>query len=127
MIYPKVPSPPWLVLTLLMLASLACAAGDLLARPTSTPPPTRIAAPTFTPTPDFIQGIVVITPPSQGTPGVIIIPPGVDPRSVIPIPDTPTPTVTSTPTPGGPPLEIPAGAATPTLIVVETIAVATAQ
>jgi hypothetical protein len=61
-----------------------------------------VAAPTFTPTPDFIQGIVVVTPPNEGTPGVIVIPPGVDPRSVIPIPETPTFTVTPTPTPGTP-------------------------
>lgn len=102
MIRRKVPSPPWIVLSLFVLATLGCAAGDLFARPTPTPPPTRIVAPTFTPTPDFIQGIVVVTPPNQGTPGVIVIPPGVDPRSVIPIPETPTFTVTPTPTPGSP-------------------------
>lgn len=99
MTYPKIPPPPWIVLTLLMLASLGCAAGDIFARPTPTPPPTRVSAPTFTPTPDFIQGIIVVTPPSQGTPGVIVIPPGVDPRSVIPIPETPTLTITPTPLP----------------------------
>lgn len=97
MTYPKVPPPPWIVLSLLVLATLGCAAGDLFVRPTPTPPPTRVAAPTFTPTPDFIQGIVVVTPPSGSTPGVIVIPPGVDPRSVIPLPETPTATVTPTP------------------------------
>lgn len=100
MIHLRQLSPPWIVLSLLVLATLGCAAGDLFVRPTPTPPPTRAAAPTFTPTPDFIQGLVVVTPPSQGTPGVIVIPPGVDPRSVIPVPQTPTFTVTPTPTPG---------------------------
>src|SRR3954471_4069306 len=102
MIFAKLQSPPWIVLSLFVLATLGCAAGDLFVRPTPVPAPTRVAAPTFTPTPDFIQGIVVITPPSEGTPGVIIIPPGVDPRSVIPVPETETPTVTSTPASGSP-------------------------
>ncbi|MCC6454806.1 MAG: hypothetical protein IT328_07685 [Caldilineaceae bacterium] len=97
-----------------MLATLGCAAGDVFARPTATPPPTRVSAPTFTPTPDFIQGLVVVTPPHQGTPGVIVIPPGVDPRSVIPIPETPTLTVTPTPTPE--PTSMPGGG-TPTIVV----------
>lgn len=89
----KALSRPLLVLSLLVLATLGCAAGDIFIRATPTPPPpTRVVAPTFTPTPDFIQGVVVVTPPSAGTPGVIVIPPGVDPSSVIPIPDTPTPT-----------------------------------
>lgn len=108
---------------LFVLATLGCAAGDLFARPTPTPPPTRIAAPTFTPTPDFIQGIVVVTPPHEGTPGVIVIPPGVDPRSVIPLPETPTPTVTQTPTPDdSTPTETPASSE-PTVIVEETVQV----
>lgn len=132
MTYPKVPAPPWIVLSLLVLATLGCAAGDLFARPTATPPPTRVAAPTFTPTPDFIQGIVVVTPPSGSTPGVIVIPPGVDPRSVIPIPETPTHTVTPTPTPGTPtptPLleaSTPSNvteATTPTVVVVQPVIV----
>lgn len=94
--------PPLWALSVLALSSLGCAAGDLFARATPAPPPTRIVAPTFTPTPDFIQALIVVTPPSAGTPGVIIIPPGVDPRSVIPLPESPTPTVTPptvTPTP----------------------------
>jgi hypothetical protein len=117
----KRPSPPWIVLSMFALATLGCAAGDLFARPTPTPPPTRVVAPTFTPTPDFIQGIIVVTPPSEGTPGVIVIPPGVDPRSVIPIPETPTLTVTPTPTPGTPTTTttpIPEGQETPTAIAV---------
>ena len=127
---PKIPSPPWIVLSLFVLATLGCAAGDLLARPTPTPPPTRVAAPTFTPTPDFIQAIVVVTPPNAGTPGVIVIPPGVDPRSVIPIPETPTPTVTATPTLGTPTAtSIPSSPSTsvstaqPSVVVVETVVV----
>ena len=118
MIRRKVPSPPWIVLSLFVLATLGCAAGDLFARPTSTPPPTRIVAPTFTPTPDFIQGIVVVTPPNQGTPGVIVIPPGVDPRSVIPIPETPTFTVTPTPTPGSPTPTPTTEPATPAVVII---------
>jgi hypothetical protein len=102
MIHQKLLSPPWIVVSMFVLATLGCAAGDLFARPTPTPPPTRVAAPTFTPTPDFIQGLVVVTPPHEGTPGVIVIPPGVDPRSVIPIPQTPTPPVTETPLPSTP-------------------------
>ena len=76
-----------------------CAFGDLFARATPTPVPTRVPAPTFTPTPDFIEALIVVTPPTAGTPGVIVIPPGVDPRSVIPLPPTVTPTVTDTPLP----------------------------
>jgi hypothetical protein len=130
MIALKPPTPPWIVLSLFVLATLGCAAGDLLTRPTPTPPPTRAVAPTFTPTPDFIQGIVVVTPPSGSTPGVIVIPPGVDPRSVIPIPETPTLAVT--PTPDSPiptatsiesPLESPDDSGAPTVVVVEPIEV----
>lgn len=118
MIYPKLSSPPWIVLCLFVLATLGCAAGDLFARPTPSPPPTRVAAPTFTPTPDFIQGIVVVTPPNQGTPGVIVIPPGVDPRSVIPIPATATFTITPTPPPVTPTPTGTPDPATPTVVVV---------
>src|SRR5690606_15789890 len=99
------------------LATLGCAAGDLFSRPTPTPPPTRASAPTFTPTPDFIQGLVVVTPPHQGTPGVIVLPPGVDPRSVIPVPETPTFTVTPTPTAGTPEASSTPDVASPTLVV----------
>jgi hypothetical protein len=89
-----------------------------------------VVAPTFTPTPDFIHGLVVVTPPNQGTPGVIVIPPGVDPRSVIPIPETPTNTVTPTPTPL-PPAQMTATAlvtpalGTPTVVVVAPAEVGT--
>ncbi|MCC6168194.1 MAG: hypothetical protein IT329_13285 [Caldilineaceae bacterium] len=93
-------------------ALLGCAAGDLLARPTLTPPPTRPPAPTFTPTPGFVQGLVVVTPPTAGAPGVIVVPPGVDPRSLIPLPETPTPTVTATATPL-PPSPTPTATRTP--------------
>lgn len=126
---PKIPSPPWIVLSLFVLATLGCAAGDVFARPTPTPPPTRIAAPTFTPTPDYIQGIIVVTPPNAGTPGVIVVPPGVDPRSVIPIPETPTATVTPTPTAGSPTATtpptsepaVPTVRVEPSIVVVEPI------
>ncbi len=91
--------PLWIVALSMLTTMLGCAAGDLLARPTPTPPPTRPPAPTFTPTPETIQGLVIVTPPSAGTPGLIVIPPGVDPSSLIPLPDTPTPTVTDTATP----------------------------
>lgn len=96
----------------MLAVMLGCSAGALLARPTPTPPPTRLPAPTFTPTPDFIQGVVVVTPPLGGTPGLIVVPPGVDPRSLIPIPDTPTPTVTHTATPP-PPSPTPTPSRTP--------------
>jgi hypothetical protein len=63
----------------LLVTGLGCAFTELLAPPTPTPVPTRALAPTFTPTPESLQGVIIVTPPSQGTPGVIIIPPGVDP------------------------------------------------
>ena len=80
-----------LAVLLLAFAGLACSAGNLLQRPEPTPLPTRTQAPTFTPTPDTVLGVVVITPASR-TPGVIIVPPGVDPRTLIPLPTTPAPT-----------------------------------
>lgn len=106
--------PLFVVIISMASALLGCAFGDLWAQPTATPPPTRVPAPTFTPTPDTIQGLVVVTPPAAGTPGVIVVPPGVDPRTLIPLPDTPTPTVTQTTTPM-PPSPTPIPSATPTL------------
>ena len=109
----------FLIVSLLLLGTSGCAFGELFSRATPTPVPTRPPAPTFTPTPDFIDALVVVTPPSQGTPGVIVIPPGVDPRSVIPVPETPTPTVTQTTTSLPPTL-------TPTVTPTPELATATA-
>lgn len=84
----------------LVLVTLACSPNELFFRPTPTPEPTRQPAPTFTPTPDSVQGLVIVTPPVAGTPGVIIVPPGVDPSRLIPVPtatETPTPSSTATP------------------------------
>ena len=88
------------VLAMSLTALSACSLGDLVSRPTATPPPTRTPAPTFTPPGDSVR-VVTATPSGDGTPGVIVVPPGVDPRDLIPIPSTATgtATVTVTPTP----------------------------
>jgi len=86
-------------LAFLMLVTLGCSAADLatqVAQPITQA--TRTLAPTFTPTPDTVEAIVVITPPSGGTPGVITIPEGADPADFIIPPPTETPTATETPT-----------------------------
>jgi hypothetical protein len=82
----------WLALGLLLLVSLACSAADLFERPAPTPLPTRTLAPTFTATPESQQGVIIVTPPFQGTPGVIIVLPGMDTSNLIPLPPTLTPT-----------------------------------
>jgi hypothetical protein len=85
-----------LLMIMLMTGALsACSVADLLQRSTPTPPPTRTPAPTFTPDGDSIS-VITPTPSISGTPGVIVIPPGVDPRTLIPIP--PTATATTEPT-----------------------------
>ena len=132
-------------LAVFLLLTLGCSAADLLQRdlPTPTPTPTRELAATFTPTPEEVKEIVIVTPPSGGTPGVIIIPPGMDPQDVLPIPSaTPIPptaavlvseggalpvpadatsTVTSTPspteTPSATPTETPLPTLTPFIMV----------
>lgn len=86
----------WLAFCLLFVAMLGCSTADLFQRQVATPIPTRALAPTFTPTPVEMGGIIIVTPPFNGTPGVIIVPEGTDPRDVIPIPPTPTPTPLST-------------------------------
>ena len=82
----------WFAMLVLLAATLGCSAVDLFERPTPTPLPTRPLAPTFTPTPESLQGVIIVTPPFQGTPGVIIVPPGTNPSSLIPLPPTETPT-----------------------------------
>lgn len=86
-------------LALLAIVALGCSAADLatqVAQPA--PEATRTLAPTFTPTPDTVEAIIIITPPSGGTPGVITIPEGADPLPFIVPPPTETPTATETPT-----------------------------
>ena len=88
------------------LLTLGCSAASLVSRATPTPLPTRVLLPTFTATATVLQQIVIVTPPSDSTPGVIIVQPGVNPDSVLPFTSTPTdtgtPTDTATPTPGSP-------------------------
>lgn len=95
----------WAVLAALLVSLPACSVGDLLPRPTATPPPTRTPAPTFTRPADGV-GVVIVTPQPLQTPGVIVVPPGVDPRTLIPVPptetSTATPTNTATPVPDVP-------------------------
>lgn len=86
----------WLVpLAAFVLVTMGCQASDLFNQPTPTVLPTRTLAPTFTATPEDIQGLVIVTPPANGTPGVVIIPEGANPADFI----VPVPTVTPTPEP----------------------------
>lgn len=71
----------------------ACSIG----RPTPTPPPARTVAPTWTATPLTMAGVVVVTPPANGTPGLIVLQPGADLSGMLPPTITPTPTETATP------------------------------
>ena len=82
-------------------------------QPTIAPPSTRTPAPTFTLAENVISVITVVPSVSQ-TPGVIVVPPGVDPRTLIPIPPTGTYTVTPTPTPSATMTDTPASSSTPT-------------
>jgi hypothetical protein len=100
-------------LFVLLLTALACSPGELFLRPTPTPEPTRPPAATFTPTPELLQALVVVTPPSAGTPGVIIVPPGVDPSTLIPVL-----TATFIPEPTAAPTETPTS--TPVMPIIET-------
>ena len=61
-------------------------------RETPTPVQEVDLVPTYTPTSIALQTLVIVTPPSDGRPGVIIVPPGMDPNVVLPIPPTSTPT-----------------------------------
>jgi hypothetical protein len=76
-----------------MTVSVSACSDSLFSRATPTVPPTRTPAPTFTPAEG---GVIVITPATTQTPGVIAIPPGVEPRTLIPIPPTQTSTPTTT-------------------------------
>jgi uncharacterized protein YraI len=73
---------------LLALMTLACSATDLVTRQrtTPTPPDEVVLVPTFTPSPVPQQTLVIVTPPSEGRPGVIIVPPGMNPDVVMPLP-----------------------------------------
>jgi hypothetical protein len=88
-----------------VLLMLGCSAADLVQRERDANTPLLTATPvalhpTFTPTPvPPQQTVVIVTPPSENQPGVIIVPPGMDPRDVIPILPTATPTTTPSQTP----------------------------
>jgi hypothetical protein len=86
-----------LALLLMIGVTLGCTVADLFEREAPTPAPTRTLFPTFTPTPESLGGIIVVTPPLMGTPGVIVVPEGTDPQSILPTllppPPTPAPTV----------------------------------
>lgn len=86
----------WLAMVVLLILTLGCSAVDLFERPAPTPLPTRVLAPTFTPTPEDLAGVIIVTPPVGGTPGVIMVPEGSDLRDVI-IPVLPAPTETPLP------------------------------
>ena len=105
----------WLIAGVFLLLTLGCSAADLVQRQrvTPSPEPETTFVPTFTPTPAIMQTLVIVTPPSDGKPGVIIIPPGMDPNAVLPELPSATPVIPvedgiETPLPGIP------GAAAPT-------------
>jgi hypothetical protein len=103
-------------LAVLLLLTLGCSAADLVQRQraTATPlPPTAVLVPTFTPTAVAVKTLVIVTPPSEGNPGVIVIPPGMDPNAVIPQLPTATPEPSPTPPPTGLLLTPGIGPATP--------------
>ena len=103
-------------LGIFFLLLLGCSASSLVTRETPVATPTRVTVPTFTTTPISTAVVIVVTPPSNGTPGVIIVPPGVEPETVLP----PTATFTPTEVPAegdAPPAEVPTtqpGEPTPT-------------
>lgn len=95
-----------IAIAVLALLSLGCSAADLVMRWRITPTPAEEIAlvPTYTPSPEPMQTRIVVTPPSEGRPGIIIVPPGMDPNVVIPVqptplPQTPFPPTTTTPPP----------------------------
>jgi len=108
----------WIMAIVLLLLSLGCSAADLVQRGriTPTPPPDMPVVPTFTPTPVIVQTLVIVTPPSDGNPGVIIIPPGMDPSVVLPE----IPSATPIPPAAGATGEIPVSEVTPTPLVTDT-------
>lgn len=81
-----------------ILLIVGCSAADVAWGQALALQSTRTVVPTFTPTPTPDQQIIIVTPPSEGQPGVIIVPPGTDPESVLPPTATFTPTPTETPT-----------------------------
>ncbi len=119
-------------IALMVMLSISCSAADLVTRQriTPTPPEEVVLVPTFTPTPVPEQTLVIVTPPSEGRPGVIIVPPGMDPDIVLPLPPTALPAIQpedGTIDPGaGLPGEASAGTPVPTVTPTETIPVPTA-
>ncbi len=114
----------WLIVAVFLILTLGCSAADLVQRQrvTPTPEPEATFVPTFTPTPPIQQTLVIVTPPSDGKPGVIIVPPGMDPRAVLPEIPAATPVIPvdgqiETPVSGATapaPASTPAPSATPT-------------
>jgi hypothetical protein len=84
----------WLALLLMVGVTLGCTVADFFEQEAPTPVPTRTLFPTFTPTPESLGGVIIVTPPLMGTPGVIVVPEGTDPQSILPTlwPPPPTPT-----------------------------------
>lgn len=76
-----------ILIAVLLMLSLGCSAADLVTRrrPTPTPSEEIVLVPTFTPSLAPEQTLVIVTPPSEGMPGVIIVPPGMDPEIVLPV------------------------------------------
>lgn len=84
------------VLIFAVVALSGCSFPDLISSRPATPPPTRTPLPSFTPAGE--SALVTVTPAIDQTPGVIVVPPGVDPRTLIPLPPTATGTATATST-----------------------------
>lgn len=88
----------WIGMSLWIALVLGCSTADMTSSEPVAVVQTRVLVPTFTPTPAPNQQIIIVTPPSEGEPGVIIVQPGTDPESVLPPTFTVTPTPTETPT-----------------------------
>ena len=92
-----------IVISVFAMLALGCSAADLVLRQRVTPAPDQgvTLVPTYTPTIAPQQTLVIVTPPSEGRPGVIIVPPGMDPNIVLPLPPTadqiPVPATPGTP------------------------------
>lgn len=115
----------WLALLLMVALTLGCTVANFFEREAPTPVPTRTLFPTFTPTPESLGGIIIVTPPLMGTPGVIIVPEGTNPQSILPtlLPlPTPTPAVGIEPAETAPPGVAPTATETelPTPTITET-------